>query len=150
AYLAEGRASMGIVWSAWAMSLRRIQAAQPKEARQTLKCGLMPGDPESGGTPELGVWLLAIPKTSAMHDEAEEFIKYATSYEQMLIAAVEGNPPPRRSVLKIPEQHKGQKPQDGILEKRSVSARDHEHLGSHDPIQCVAKPGGLHDRECET
>src|SRR5262249_21159889 len=120
------------------------------EDRKTLKCGPMPGDPKSDAKPELGVWLLAIPKTSAMQDEAEEFIKYATSYEQMLIAAVDGNPPPRRSVLDIPKQDKEQKPQDDILEKRSVSARDHEHLGSHDPIQCVAKPSGLHERGCET
>jgi ABC-type glycerol-3-phosphate transport system substrate-binding protein len=35
-----------------------------------------------------------------MQDEAEEFIKYATSREQLLIAAAQGNPPPRKSVLK--------------------------------------------------
>jgi hypothetical protein len=111
AYLATGRASMGIVWSAWAMSLINIQNtrdslqdqrnsqgqqnAQAEHKRPTLKCGEMPGR-----KPELGVWMLAIPITSAMKKEAEEFIKYATSREQLLIAAAQGNPPPRKSVLK--------------------------------------------------
>jgi multiple sugar transport system substrate-binding protein len=110
AYLATGHASMGIVWSAWAMSLMNIQStekvqdaqnifqdqqnAQDHHKRPTLKCADMPG-----GKPELGVWMLAIPKTAAMPDEAEEFIKYATSREQLLIAAAQGNPPPRKSVL---------------------------------------------------
>lgn len=111
AYLSTGHASMGIVWSAWAMSLINIQNtrdalqdqrdsqdqqnAQTEHKRPTLKCAGMPG-----GKPELGVWLLAIPMTSTRANEAEEFIKYATSREQLLIAAAQGNPPPRKSVLK--------------------------------------------------
>jgi hypothetical protein len=53
-----------------------------------------------GGIQELGVWLLAIPSTARMQDEAEEFIRYATSREQLLIAAIDGNPPPRVSILR--------------------------------------------------
>jgi multiple sugar transport system substrate-binding protein len=94
AYLADGRASMGIVWSAWAMALINMEKARGK---MTLKCGEI-GDQDNPA--ELGVWLLAIPKTSGMQRKAEEFIKYATSKEQMLIAAAQGNPPPRESVLK--------------------------------------------------
>jgi ABC-type glycerol-3-phosphate transport system substrate-binding protein len=97
AFLAEGRASMGIVWSAWAMSLVSVVNGDkgPNEP-PSIACSSMPGDQQ-----ELGVWLLAIPAKSKMQDRAEEFIKYATSRAQLLIAASQGNPPPRRSILKI-------------------------------------------------
>jgi len=92
AYLATGKASMGIVWSAWAMALAKIERAR---GTSTIHCDAMPG-----GKQELGAWLLSIPNTARMQDEAEEFIRYATSREQLMIATIDGNPPPRISILR--------------------------------------------------
>jgi hypothetical protein len=89
---ARNGAAMSMVWSAWAMAM---QKADPHTS-DNLVFGRMPG-----GSPELGVWLLAIPANLAPEHwkEAKQLVLYATSREQMQLAAAEGNPPPRRTVL---------------------------------------------------
>jgi len=102
AYLAKDRASMGVVWSAWAMMLAKVEQ---KNGRDELRCTDIPRDNPEPGTlpvPELGTWLLAIASNSELKGEAEEFIRYATSEKQLRLAAADGNPPPRRSVLEHP------------------------------------------------
>jgi multiple sugar transport system substrate-binding protein len=61
--------------------------------------GKLPGPK---GTPELGAWLLAIPENSGEKERAWEFLQYATRQTEIRRAAVQGNPPPRRSVLTDP------------------------------------------------
>ncbi|HXA86608.1 MAG TPA: extracellular solute-binding protein [Candidatus Dormibacteraeota bacterium] len=159
AYLARGRASMGIVWSAWAMSLMSIQSdqkaqdaqknsedqknAQADHKRPTLKCAGMPG-----GKPELGVWLLAIPRTAAMPDEAEEFIKYATSKDQLLIAAAQGNPPPRKSVLREPLELEKEAHQDSDQDEDSEDLDcSRQSMRESDYSKCMARIRRvIHDR----
>lgn len=90
AYLAKDKAAMGIVWSAWAMRLMNLQ----RDVKTSqLQCRQVPG------TPEVGAWLLAIPVNARHKDQAKDFIEFATNKEQLLLAALDGNPPPRRSIL---------------------------------------------------
>lgn len=94
AYMLKEKASMAIVWSAWAMMIENMRP----QGSTDLQFTSVPG----GSTPELGVWLLAIPEGSGMKEDAKEFIKFATSQEQLLRAALIGNPPPRKSILRHP------------------------------------------------
>lgn len=93
ASLMKRRASMGIVWSAWAMMLKNLEYSNHTNE---LCFADVPGGP-----PELGTWLLAIPFNSHQPDLAEDFIRFATSKDQITLAATEGNPPPRKSVLNL-------------------------------------------------
>jgi ABC-type glycerol-3-phosphate transport system substrate-binding protein len=149
AYLQQGRASMGIVWSAWAMMLADTDDTTERELKrrssstiamsdrvekltasllsedvgekaeqkggapatgfkERLIFGRVPLGPRSESKPELGVWLLAIPKASAQTGRALEFIKYAAdlgdgpgakNLEQSFTATEFGTPPPRKSLL---------------------------------------------------
>ena len=109
AYMLKEKADMAIVWSAWAMMIENLR---PQESTD-LQFASVPG----GSMPELGVWLLAVPEGSRMKPEAQEFIKFATSQEQLLRAALIGNPPPRKSILQHPRDIAGQYPD---LRKQSV------------------------------
>jgi len=109
AYMLKEKASMAIVWSAWAMMIENLRP----QGSSDLQFASVPG----GSTPELGVWLLAVPTGSRMTPEAREFIQFATSKEQLLRAALIGNPPPRKSILQNPADIAGQYPD---LRKQSV------------------------------
>jgi len=62
---------------------------------QNLQFGKVPG------TPVVGAWLLAVPanREASQQKLAKGFAAFATSGEQLNLAAAEGNPPPRRSVM---------------------------------------------------
>jgi len=97
-YLAKGQASMGIVWSAWAMAVAKLPAAT------TVRELVLTQVP--GGKHAVGAWLLAIPSNAADRDKTvgADFIRFATKKEQLKYAALIGNPPPRRSVLNFIEK----------------------------------------------
>jgi multiple sugar transport system substrate-binding protein len=121
AYLQSGQASMGIVWTAWAMMLALADERTPPAPRDlalakgtgqvspsngTLRYTGIPKGPSSMAKPELGVWLLAIPSKSNHKNLALDFIKFATDmspgperYQQEIIAAHYGTPPARRGAL---------------------------------------------------
>ena len=92
-YMAERKASMSIIWSAYAMAMANLGSAA---AVKDLHFGAVPG------APVLGAWLLAAPSNGNNQDLATQFIAFATSKTQLGLAARDGNPPPRRSVLKSP------------------------------------------------
>jgi multiple sugar transport system substrate-binding protein len=92
ASVALNSASSGIVWSAWAMALERLPA---DAVGDTLNFTWMPGE-----RPELGAWLLAIPRNSEHPAQAEEFVQFAVSKKELKEAVNNGNPPPRISVLR--------------------------------------------------
>lgn len=93
-YLAKRQASMGIVWSAWAMAMAKLPDPTPVEQ---LTLTQVPG-----GEHALGAWLLAIPSNATNRDKtlAADFVRFATEPEQLEAAALLGNPPPRRNALK--------------------------------------------------
>jgi len=96
ASLATKRAAIGIVWSNAALLLRK---ANPRiEFRPVPTADADGTDPK----PELGVWLLAIPKLAANRDDALAFIEKVTSTEGLARAFGEGNPPARASVFRDP------------------------------------------------
>ncbi|HXU13764.1 MAG TPA: extracellular solute-binding protein [Terriglobales bacterium] len=117
AYLEEERASMGIVWSAWAMMLvdidEKMRQAQltalvldaPKAEKLVFTS--IPQGSNSESQAELGTWLLAIPINSEQQSSALEFIQYVAdlgeysnpNHPHSLLAARRGTPPPRQSVL---------------------------------------------------
>ena len=92
AYVLREKTSMSIIWSAWAMRLQNLNKATPG-ALDHFTFGQVPG------TPVLGAWLLAVPAISRHKDDALEFVREATSRAELVKAAVDGNPPPRRSVF---------------------------------------------------
>jgi multiple sugar transport system substrate-binding protein len=55
-----------------------------------------------GEQPALGAWLLSIPARARQPELAREFLLFATEKDEMVRAALRGNPPPRRSVLQDP------------------------------------------------
>ena len=91
ALLLNGKIAMGMTWSNWAM---RMADADPAAARE-LKFGLPPGD-----APEMGIWALAIPLDARHPREAQRFIEYATKCEVLKGAAMAGNPPLRKDLLR--------------------------------------------------
>jgi ABC-type glycerol-3-phosphate transport system substrate-binding protein len=92
-YMLDGKATTSIMWSAYAMALANLKSGP--DAMNGLQFAVVPG------TPVLGAWLLAAPanREPAQQDLAKGFIAFATSRDQLAKAAVQGNPPPRRSVL---------------------------------------------------
>jgi multiple sugar transport system substrate-binding protein len=92
--LQKGKASSGIIWSAWAMAMARMPEPRRSEFFGNLEFSPMPK-----GKTLLGVWLLAIPANSKHADQARDFIAFATAKEQIIEAARAGNPPPLTSVL---------------------------------------------------
>jgi len=122
AYLQSGRASMGVVWTAWAMMLaltdestaaarRKVALADGTGGGDTAQGKLkylgIPRGPGSTAEPELGVWLLAIPSQSKHNKLARKFIEFATDMieeskpnRQAILAAHYGTPPPRQSALR--------------------------------------------------
>jgi ABC-type glycerol-3-phosphate transport system substrate-binding protein len=95
--LARGQGSMAIVWSAWVMAMDRLPVRLGRFS-DDFEFAEMPG-----GNHALGAWLLAVP--TAIGDRraklATEFAAFATSGQQLEMAALAGNPPPRRSVLQV-------------------------------------------------
>src|SRR5687767_13978940 len=89
--LLRGKTSMSIIWSAWAMQLGNQGTAT--EVFENFEFGQVPG------SPVLGAWLLAVPSISPHKSEAVDFIRFATSEKELVNAALDGNPPPRKSVL---------------------------------------------------
>jgi multiple sugar transport system substrate-binding protein len=91
--LARSKASMSILWSAWAMAMAKLP--DPYSFKDDLEFVDMPG-----GKPVLGAWLLAIPSNSRRKIAAQEFLSFATEGSQIKAAALAGNPPPLTAVLK--------------------------------------------------
>src|SRR5262249_32931106 len=56
-----------------------------------------------GKKPELGAWILTVPANARYAADAQAFIDFATSKEQLDAAAKVGNPPPLRSTLENPK-----------------------------------------------
>jgi ABC-type glycerol-3-phosphate transport system substrate-binding protein len=96
-HLLQGTASTSIIWSAWAMAFSSdyLRKAPTDDPRRLLYITELPGS-----EPALGTWLLAIPKTSRLKDDARKFLFFATDSEHMRMAARKGNPPARRSILR--------------------------------------------------
>jgi multiple sugar transport system substrate-binding protein len=94
ALLLQGKIAMGITWSDWAM---RMADADP-QAVQDLEFGLPPG-----GQPELGIWLMSIPKNAPHPEAAEEFVRFATRPDALKRAATKSNPPARLDLFDDPE-----------------------------------------------
>jgi multiple sugar transport system substrate-binding protein len=94
--LARSKASMSILWSAWAMAMANLPG--PYSFKDDLQFVDMPG-----GNPVLGAWLLAIPSNSRRKIAAKEFLTFATEASQIRAAAHAGNPPPLTAVLKDEE-----------------------------------------------
>jgi ABC-type glycerol-3-phosphate transport system substrate-binding protein len=92
-YMAEGKATTSIIWSAYAMALANLGSAA--SGVKDLQFGAVPG------RPVLGAWLLAAPSNrhKDQQDLAKNFIAFATSRMQLAKAAADGNPPPRKSAL---------------------------------------------------
>ena len=90
-YMADGKTATSIIWSGYAMALA-------KSGVKELQFGALPG------RPVLGAWLLAAPanRPKVQRELAKKFIAFATSREQLKLAAKAGNPPPRKSVLELP------------------------------------------------
>jgi multiple sugar transport system substrate-binding protein len=141
----EHGAAMSIVWSAWAMAMQTADA----HLNENVSFVPMPG-----GQPELGVWLLAIPNNLAAGHwkEAKDLVLYATSREQIRLAATEGNPPPRRSVLASSE---GSLPTFGLQLESLQSARPRPRTRYWQQIEdslgsCLIREiGGISDaKEC--
>jgi len=99
--MANGQATMSIVWSAWAMAMARLPEPQRARLLAEVEFGQIPGS-----QPELGAWLLAIPGNARYQAEASAFIAYATGNVQLRQAAEIGNPPPVMSVLQDKELQK--------------------------------------------
>jgi multiple sugar transport system substrate-binding protein len=112
----QGGASMGIVWSAWAIMLAKLDDEVARESHQSgvnskdnLQFGNVPSSPEpdTKASPELGAWLLAVPFNAEHKDAATAFIRFASDFAAVELAKPESgepaawraNPPPRRSVL---------------------------------------------------
>ncbi len=109
-HMIRHQSSMGIWWATWAMALGKL----PEPYRQRL----MPsgrdaaaGDrmavmslPGSGHEHTLDAWLLAIPARTGRADRqrAQEFVSYVTGQGALTAAALQGSPPPRRSVFADP------------------------------------------------
>ena len=91
----RGKAVMGIVWSDWAMQMGE---AEPDLVKRDVVFGRMPG-----GVPELGIWLLSIPKNAPHAAQAEAFIKFAQEQSQLRQSVLDGNPPIRGDLLQDPE-----------------------------------------------
>jgi len=130
AYMLKDKANMAVVWSAWVMMLENMRPPGSDD----LKFSSVPtgacrdGKGTSGcSTPELGVWLLAVPAGSKLTPEAKEFIEFATSKEQLLRAALIGNPPPRISVLQGAREIADQFPD---LSTQSVRDQIHKYDAS--------------------
>jgi len=107
----QGGASMGIVWSAWAIMLAELDddvaeksGANPGElaektderkltqsgmnSKEKLQFGKVPRSTESGpeAQPELGAWLLAVPFNAEHKDAAKAFIRFATEFATLELA----------------------------------------------------------------
>jgi len=105
----QGGASMGIVWSAWAIMLAQLEDddaeksaakngsdfAEPRKLAQSgvnskekLQFGNVPRSTESGpeAQPELGAWLLAVPSNAEHNDAAKAFIRFATEFATLELA----------------------------------------------------------------
>ncbi|MBX9602062.1 MAG: ABC transporter substrate-binding protein [Bryobacteraceae bacterium] len=99
AHLLQSTAVMSINWPAWISAMDN--PAKSKVVGK-VEFARMPSA-KAAGVGELGAWLLAIPAASPNKDRALEFIYWATSPEQMTLAARAGNPPTRRGVFQNPE-----------------------------------------------
>ena len=91
--VAKGQASMSIVWSAWAMAMAHLPEPQRRDLFRNIAFAQVPGE-----KPELGAWVLAMPKNSD-NSNAADFIAFATGYEQLKKAALSGNPRPLQTLF---------------------------------------------------
>ncbi len=124
-HMVRGTATASIAWSAWAM-------AMDSRARDQLEFSQLP----KGMSPELGVWLLAIPANSSRRGRAQEFLSYVTTEEALVTAARYGNPPPRKSVFENPEYRKVVPIHDEQLESLS-NARPRPRAKSWRQVEAV-------------
>jgi multiple sugar transport system substrate-binding protein len=94
--LQKGTSAMAIeVWPAWVPNLDNAEVSSVVGDMELMAPPAEVGQP----SPMLGIWQLAIPADSGNKEEAEEFIKFATSSEIQKALALEfGMPPTRNSV----------------------------------------------------
>jgi multiple sugar transport system substrate-binding protein len=99
AHMLQGTAAMSINWPAWISAF-----SDPERTNYVgqVEFGPMPGAAKPG-RPEIGNWLIAIPRASRQPEAAFDFLLWATSPEQMKRSALRGNPPTRKSVFNDPE-----------------------------------------------
>jgi multiple sugar transport system substrate-binding protein len=93
-HLSKGKASMAIVWSAWAMAMAKLPSSYAEQLLSNIEFVPMPDK-----HPALGAWLLAIPANARHTDRANEFISFATDTETLRKAVDAGNPPPLEKLL---------------------------------------------------
>ena len=99
AHLLQGTAAMSINWPAWISAFN-----DPNRSKVVGKIGFanMPFA-NKPGQPEIGNWLIAIPRYSQNAEAAMDFLLWATTAEQMKQSALRGNPPTRKSLFRDPE-----------------------------------------------
>jgi len=99
AHLLQGTAAMSINWPAWISSF-----SDPAKSKVIGKMEFttMPSG-KNFGSPEIGNWLIAVPRDSRNTQLAVDFLLWATTDEQMKKSAARGNPPTRDSVFRDPE-----------------------------------------------
>lgn len=95
-YMVGSGAQSSIIWSAWAMTIANAVSLKPR-LKEELEFDLPPGKPA------LGTWLLMVVSGRAATRQGLEFVRFATSKEQIRQAGLEGNPPSRRSVFLDPD-----------------------------------------------
>jgi ABC-type glycerol-3-phosphate transport system substrate-binding protein len=93
-FLWQGRAGLGVVWSAWAMQMARQHQFGAKSAFTDLRFLPMPDD-----RTEMGVWYLTVRAASKRSDRASTLVEKLSEPEVLKAAALGGNPPVRRDVL---------------------------------------------------
>lgn len=94
----EGRAAYQLNWPAAVKTVNDgIRAKQPKADLNAIWKMVLPlGAENNPGTSMMGNWLLAVPKTSLKQEEGMKFIAWLLQNQHE--AALDGNPPTRRSV----------------------------------------------------
>lgn len=94
----QDKAFSAIVWPAWAS-----QMDDPNKSKVVGKIGFSLVPKKERYAPQLGNWLLAIPKESDNQEWALQFIQWATSKEVQKEGVAYGGIPTRKSVLTDPE-----------------------------------------------
>ena len=110
-HLVRNKANTSIIWTAWAMAMRKLPSPYRYQLRQDFVFEDVPG-----GHPALGAWLLAIPMRAPHEIRARDFISFATGKRQIMEAALAGNPPPLKSVLQLHI--------DDVLDNKSEADRE--------------------------
>jgi len=99
AHLLQSTAAMSINWPAWISAMD--DPAKSKVVGK-IEFATMPSEKRKG-VAALGTWLLGVPAASKHRDRAFQFLNWVTGAGSMKKAALQGNPPTRRSLFLDPE-----------------------------------------------